>query len=218
MHVNSPVVLGLIKHTHLLYCPRKSYDSFVSNLGIIGEFCSGLLVLWIEVTMDESWCAESQSFIYLVNLDYPLLCKNCQFKDICPYKSEFFFSAYSKQQHEFCTHRGQLVLRTEEWFCNSRDSKTDNIGKLETFQKMQICPFILFLHLWSVFLPGHLLPVLPVDQLSLLFSPYGSRRLPHYVNFFPFKRLSLAETSSFFFLILNFKETYFALLYSVLSI
>lgn len=63
----------------------------------------------------------------------------------------------------------------------------------------------------SLFLAGHLIPALPADQLSLLFSSYGARRISHCVNFFPFKRLTLAETRVSFFLFLNFEESYSSL-------
>lgn len=158
---------------------------------MIGELSFDLPVLWIIMDMDESWCEEPQVFIYLANLDYPLLCKSCQSKASVHTNQNIFSSPSSKQQHECYFHRGQLVLNTEEWFCNSRESRADNIGKLETFQKLQICPFILLPHPLSVFLPGHLLPALPADQVFLLFSPYGTRRLSHYVNPFPFRRLTV---------------------------
>lgn len=73
------------------YCPRKAAGSYVSKSGMTEELSFDLLVLWIIMDMDESWCEEPQVFIYLAHLDYPLLSKSCQSKGICPYKSEHFF-------------------------------------------------------------------------------------------------------------------------------
>lgn len=71
------------------------------------------------------------------------------------------------------------------------DSREDSIGKLGAVQKLQICLFFLLPTLLSVFLPGHLLPALPADQLSSNLVHMEAEGF--YLSLFPFKRITVAQ-------------------------